>query len=201
MVSRIREEIAKGKFFERLIHEHFLDNPHRLKFVMEPDLEYNAKLKKTEEARLLKAVNGLTDAQKQAIHREGLELQTTQNAQQDMSCLPTVRINDVSERAPVYNVTSRLSEDRPSVRHFTNAEPTNGLVHFRAHLGFNVPDHLKIYLPLYAKALTWMGTHKYDRFKYSNEMEANTGGISFSPFVKFNPQGTFLFSFHNLRAS
>ena len=65
MVSRLRGEIAKGAFFEGKIKEHLLNNPHRLKFIMDPDTKYNAKIKAHEDEKLAKVVASLSKEAKE----------------------------------------------------------------------------------------------------------------------------------------
>ena len=154
---------------------------------MDPDPQYNAKLKSDEDTRLAKAVSSLSKEAKESAYREGLELQANQNSVQDLSSLPTVRMSDV----PQIGLSSQLTKRSPAppVAQFYTVQPTNGLTHFQGRITFDLPETLKIYLPLYTRALTWMGTANRDRLAYSNQMEAYTGGISFSPYVSFNPHG------------
>lgn len=163
---------------------------------MDPDTEYNAKIKAHEDGKLAKAVASLSREAKESTYREGLELQANQNSEQDLSCLPSVRITDVAPQGHVYHVRQR-TQPSSSTTQFYGAQPTNGLTHFHGRISFDLPEPLRIYLPLYTKALTWMGTANRDRLAYANQMEAYTGGISFAPQVSFNPRGWLILSVHS----
>lgn len=83
-IARLRTELANGPYFQNLISKYFLSNPHRLTFAMHAIDKFNADLAAEEEQRLKRIVDGLTESEKQAVHRDGLALAQLQNKKQGM---------------------------------------------------------------------------------------------------------------------
>lgn len=77
-----RQLVTKSGYLESKIKQYFLDNPHKLEFVMEPTDTYSSRLSKEEDCRLQGLVSSLTLKDKEGIYKQGLELKRIQETKQ-----------------------------------------------------------------------------------------------------------------------
>ncbi|KAK2536502.1 Pitrm1 [Columba guinea] len=64
------------------------------------------------------------------------------------------------------------------------AQPTNGVVYFRAVSSLNtLPEELKPYVPLFCNVITKMGCGALDYREQAQKIELKTGGMSVSPHI------------------
>lgn len=146
-IDRLKQELAKGNFFESRIDKYFLNNPHRLTFVMQPNPQYAANLASEEASRLAGKVNKLTDADRAEIAEQGKQLAANQDKTEDLSCLPTLQLSDISPKMK-RTVLDHTGVCNTPVQWRTAA--TNGITYFRAISSLpSLPDELKLYLPLF----------------------------------------------------
>ena len=62
---------------------------------MSPSLDFEANRQKQEEHLLTSMTSQLSDVDRQELHRKALELVELQNTEEDLSCLPTLRVKDI----------------------------------------------------------------------------------------------------------
>ncbi len=105
--------------------------------------------------RLAEIDKTLSDEDRQRILRQARELQAAQEAEEDLSCLPTLQLSDIpAEERPVPSKAS--TKEGVALRWFD--QPTNGIGYFLAHLeAGRLPEELRPYVPLFCAALTHMG--------------------------------------------
>ncbi|KAJ3175590.1 Mitochondrial presequence protease [Geranomyces variabilis] len=185
-IERLRGLLATPRYFESLIEKYFLNNKHRLVFVMEPDAEYNDNLLSSEKARLEKKVGALTAEDKDRIYLEGIKLAESQETKSDVSCLPTLTVQDI----PV-NAQTHPTEDLPlaGVPVQWRKTATNGISYVNVARDINkLPSHLQPYIPLYASALGALSTKNHDLPVLDEAIRMHTGGISASVASSASPQ-------------
>ncbi|KAG0345907.1 Mitochondrial presequence protease, partial [Podila humilis] len=180
-IERLKSEIAAGPFFQNLISKYLLSNPHKLVFTMTPSPDYGAEVAANETARLMGKTSVLTPADKEAIYEQGQALLKNQEQVEDVSCLPTLKVEDISKKARTYAlehsaVNSVPVQWRPTL--------TNGITYFR---GISVipglTPELKKYLPLFTDSLTSLGTHERAMSDIDDDIRLYTGGIRVAPFL------------------
>ncbi|KAJ3020456.1 Mitochondrial presequence protease [Thoreauomyces humboldtii] len=177
-IEKIRADITRPRFFEGMIEKYFLKNKHRLVFVMEPDEEYSAKLHANEERRLAEKVQALTEADKAKIFEDGIQLAKSQEAKEDISCLPTLTIADIPAEGATYPVRTSLQGGIPVQWRST---ATNGVSYVSIAKNVDaMPKHLKPFMPLYANALGSLNTRNHDLPVLDEAIRKHTGGISTS---------------------
>ncbi len=66
-LQRLRQELKQGRFFEKLIRQRLLDNPHRVTLLLKPDTELGPQQDAEVRAELDKRQQQLSDADKQAL--------------------------------------------------------------------------------------------------------------------------------------
>ncbi|KAJ3152267.1 Mitochondrial presequence protease [Geranomyces variabilis] len=185
-IERLRGLLATPRYFETMIEKYFLNNKHRLVFVMEPDADYNTNLLSSEKARLDKKVSAQTAEDKDRIYLEGIKLAESQETKSDVSCLPTLTVADI----PV-NAQTHPTEDLPlaGVPVQWRKTATNGISYVNVARDIdNLPNHLQPYLPLYASALGALSTKNHDLPVLDEAIRMHTGGISASVASSASPQ-------------
>ncbi|ORY02652.1 hypothetical protein K493DRAFT_405243 [Basidiobolus meristosporus CBS 931.73] len=183
-LKRIKEEAPQKGFFESRIEKYFLNNPHKLTFVMEPDNKYNEQLLENESVRLSKITSKLNDSDKQHIFQRGLDLRASQEAVEDISCLPSLTLADIPLKGERTALDHSAIDEVPVQWRSTS---TNGISYLRAISTLrDLPEELKIYLPLFCDSLTFLGTKTKTMAEIDEEIRLYTGGISFSHFLSPN---------------
>jgi Zn-dependent M16 (insulinase) family peptidase len=146
-IDRLKRELAQGGFFESRIEKYLLNNRHKLTFIMEPSTTFASELSQEEQNRLAKKVEALTDDDKKEIEERGLELLANQDKTEDLSCLPTLTLNDIPIKGKRTPLEHTAVGDTP-VQWRTAA--TNGITYFRAiSTSTGIPPELRVYLPLF----------------------------------------------------
>jgi Zn-dependent M16 (insulinase) family peptidase len=184
-LDRIRRELEAGPFFENLIRKHLLGNPHRVTLLLKPDPERKGREERETAQKLAKIREKLTEEDRERIVREARDLQAAQEAEEDLSCLPTLELADIpAEERPVPSKPSTV--EGISLRWFD--QPTNGIGYFLAHLDAeNLPEDLRPFVPLFCAALTHMGAAGHTWQEMAERIAAATGGIRASTAILEDP--------------
>ncbi|OZJ06238.1 hypothetical protein BZG36_00782 [Bifiguratus adelaidae] len=184
MIERLKSELAKGGLFESSIEKYLLSNPHQLTFIMEPEESFSANLIADEQARLKHKLSQLNAADEKRIYDDGLELLKNQDQTEELSCLPTLTMQDI---APT---TKHVSLDHTGIGETPvqwRTTSTNGITYFRAISAWDhVPEELKLYVPLFCDAITSLGTKKRTMQEIDDDVRLYTGGLRVAPFLSTN---------------
>lgn len=179
-LAAVRTAVANGEhLFERLIRELLLDNPHRTRVTLRPDPEYAARLAAAEQARIEVFAATLDDEKRAALVAETKALeewQQTSDPPEALATIPTLQLADLDRE--VKRIPTDIDEMAgvPLLRHPLF---TNGIVYL--DLAFDLralPPQLLPYVPLFARALTEMGTATSDFVRLLQRIGRETGGIS-----------------------
>ncbi|KAK1345642.1 hypothetical protein QTO34_008105 [Cnephaeus nilssonii] len=170
------------KFLQEKVKQYFKNNQHKLTLSMKPDDKYSEKQAQMETEKLQQKVSALSLEDKQQIYDKGLELQTQQSKAQDASCLPALKVSDIEPRIPFTELSVALAAGDVPVQYC--AQPTNGVVYFRAFSSLNtLPEELRPYVPLFCSVLTKLGCGVLDYRELAQQIELKTGGMTVSPHV------------------
>ncbi|CAG8778430.1 8127_t:CDS:2, partial [Acaulospora morrowiae] len=104
-IKTLREKIKSGPFFQSLVEKYFFNNPHTLTCIMEPDPNFTEFINAEESKRLESKVSALTPSEQEHIYKQSLELLEKQEGQEDLSVLPTLKVEDIPpemQRFPLY---------------------------------------------------------------------------------------------------
>jgi presequence protease len=184
-ISKLRQEIAAGPFFQNMIKKHFLDNPSRLVLTMRPDLQFDEKFKAEEKNLLSKKLDSLSDTDRSKVYEEGLALLEAQEKPDDLSSLPTLTVKDIPLEIQHYPLQENSVQP---VRVKWRLAPTNGISYFRAVISIiDIPRHLRPYLPLFADALSSLGTKNKSASEFEDEINLKTDGLRASIHVATSP--------------
>lgn len=148
-IQRLRKSIAAGGFFEGLIEKYFLQNTQKMVFVMKPDEAHTQKLEREEKALLQRTVAALvrSDEDARTLFTQGQDLLARQESKGDISCLPTLGLQDIARETSWYDVARDDSSGAPV---YWRATDTNGVSYLRvSNQADGIPNHLRPFIPLF----------------------------------------------------
>ncbi|KAJ5373893.1 hypothetical protein N7517_005899 [Penicillium concentricum] len=192
VINEFKSRYAKPGYLESLV-EKYLINDQCMTFTMVGTPTFNKELDEKEVVRKDKKLaqlieeHGSVEKAVTKLGEEELELLKIQedahNA--DLSCLPTLRVKDISrekERKPV-----RESKVEGADVVWREA-PTNGLTYFQALNDFvDLPDELRLLMPLFNDCVMRLGTANRSMEQWEDLIKLKTGGISTSSFLVSSP--------------
>ena len=173
----------------------YLMNDQCLTFTMVGSPTFGKDLDEREATRKEKKLDQLIEqhgSAEKAVTKLGEEelqlLEVQENAQNaDLSCLPSLRVKDISrekERKPVRE--SRV--DGADV--VWREAPTNGLTYFQALNAFDdLPDDLRLLLPFFNDCVMRLGTANRTMEQWEDLIKLKTGGVFSSSFHVSSPTG------------
>ncbi|MBU1170630.1 MAG: insulinase family protein [Proteobacteria bacterium] len=176
-LATLREELDKGPFFENLIRRNLLENTHRVRFTLAPDQT----LEEKETSRVKKELDEikvrLTPAELDKIKSDNQKLESLQDSEENLSCLPTLQITDIPKDVAV--MAPNQGYDAIPVTCYK--QPTSGIFYLAAAAGISKfsTDQLPL-VPFFCSTLTRMGTRKRDYSSLARIISAKTGGIGLS---------------------
>ncbi|MFC1868090.1 insulinase family protein [Thermodesulfobacteriota bacterium] len=169
---------SNRSFFEEMINDLFLNNPHRITLILKPDQDLNAKEKKSEEDRLIKAKAQMSPDDLQNIIdnvRELKEMQEAPDSPETLETIPMLSLSDLDKKNKIIPSSSLREGDTRVLYHDLF---TNGIAYL--DLGFDLHTLPQKYLPyvrLFGRALLEMGTEKEDYVTITQRISRKTGGI------------------------
>ncbi len=170
---------AEPRFFERLIEQRILRNPHRSTVVLVPDLELTHRQTVAEQERLAAVRATMDDAGIQQVAATAArlkQLQETPDTPEALASLPSLTIADLDRQ--IKTVPTRVLESG-ATRILHHDLFTNGIVYF--DLGMNLrtlPQEFLPYVTLFGRALLETGTRQEDVIQLTQRIGRETGGIS-----------------------
>ncbi|OGR31355.1 MAG: peptidase M16 [Desulfuromonadales bacterium GWC2_61_20] len=174
-LARLRRDLAAGPYFSDLLRRRLLDNRHRVRLTLVPDPQQQEREEAEVNAQLARQLAALDPHQRQEIVTAAQELQASQEAEEDLSCLPTLGREDIPAVEEIVVATAASSGGRP-VDWFD--QPTNGIGYLIAHFdSAAIPPELLPTLPLFCALLTQVGAAGLTYQAMAERMEAATGGI------------------------
>jgi len=169
---------AKEKFFENLIREHLLENPHRVTVRLEPDTQVAAQEEAAEKERLAQARAQMSPAALQKALENTLELKRRQvapDSPEALATIPMLTLRDLDKQNKLIPCTEMVKSGQKILHHDLF---TNGIVYLEVGFDWHtLPQELLPYLPLFSRALTEIGTAQEDFVKLSQRLGQKTGGV------------------------
>ncbi|KAK7070004.1 Presequence protease, mitochondrial [Halocaridina rubra] len=186
-IEHFRKCLAENpNFLQEKIKKYFISNKHKFTLTMSPQSNYEAQLLEAENLLLQTRVTSLSDNDKAKIWEQGQTLRQKQDVEEDISCLPTFKVSDISR-----NITSTLVKDLSlsgGVPVQICNQPTNGITYFSAVLDTkSIPGHLQPLIPLLCSVLTRMGAGQMNFRTLDQEIELKTGGLHVATHVTPHP--------------
>ncbi|XP_012864864.1 PREDICTED: presequence protease, mitochondrial [Dipodomys ordii] len=182
-LSKFRQCLKENpRYLQEKMKQYFQNNQHKLTLSMKPDEKYYEKQTQMETEKLQQKVKSLSQEDKKKIYEKGLELLNQQSNPTDTSCLPALKVTDIEPTMPFTELEVATAAGEVPVQYC--AQPTNGIVYFRAFSSLNtLPEELRPYVPLFCSVLTKLGCGILDYRKQAQQIELKTGGMTVSPQV------------------
>ncbi len=173
-LQRLQDEIAAGPFLENRIRSYFIDNPHRIRMVLAPDQQKAQNDEAQEQEVLETRWSKLSQDDCDRINQDADRLNTLQESQENISCLPTLELSDIPPDIPSYAPT-RIESKIPLWQY---TQPTSGIFYLSAAAGASVSHELLPWMPFFCYAFTKVGTKKHDYTQMARRIDAATGGLT-----------------------
>lgn len=174
-LKRLRSELETERPLEKRIQGYFLDNPHRVLFSLLPDQQMAKKEAERirSEIAAVKSKLSMTDLKK--IVEDAETLKQLQEEKEDISCLPTLELEEISPEV----VCVKASDAYPEVPAVCYDQETSGIYYFSGVAGSaSLPEEWIKLVPFFCYAVTKVGTDLRDYTKLTQLIDRYTGGIS-----------------------
>ncbi len=175
--ARLHDEIAKGPFLEKRIEHYFLNNQHRVRMVLAPDQKKGELEEERIKAELQARLEQLSKQQCIQIEKDAEKLSLLQESQEDISCLPTLALDDIPPE--VQGCAPTRIEPQDALWCYT--QPTAGIFYYKGAAGAAaIPPELRPWVPFFCYAFSKIGTQKVDYVTMARRIDAVTGGLALS---------------------
>ena len=180
-LSIIKEEMAKGGFFENLIRKNLIENKHRLTSVIAASSEKGKKLEAQTAVQAERLTSKFTDEDR----RRCVELTNTLREQQStpptpeaLASLPMLNKNDLPKEGVKVPCEKGDLGGVPLIAHPIF---TSGIAYLDIGFDFGGVDEALIpFIPSYLEMLTRCGAGKYSYEQMAKRISLSTGGIDAS---------------------
>ncbi len=176
-LDTLRKKVDEGRFFESLIDDQLLNNPHRVLLTLSPDPEMAERQRRREAEALTAAKSDMMPDRLEEIRALAETLRRRQETEEDVSVLPTLEIADIPPEVVTVAPAWR-TDDLPVVAY---DQPTAGICYGTWALGTDrIPVELVPLIPFFCYALPKIGTSRSDYVAMSRRIDRHTGGIGLS---------------------
>jgi len=187
-LEKIRKGLNEGVFFENRIREYLIENPHRVRLLLKPDKEMAGKEKERVRNELKKLKSRLTSKEIGIVQQNAQKLKNFQDANEDLSCLPTLSIEDIPPDIPIVEESDAYG-DSPATCYEL---PTSGIFYFSTAAGIGgLRKELIPLVPFFCSALPKVGTKDHDYTEIAKRIDMVTGGLGLSAHARtsYGPEG------------
>ncbi|MBA3019324.1 MAG: insulinase family protein [Proteobacteria bacterium] len=185
-LSRLRDELSKSPLFENRIKKYFINNSHRVLLTLAPDQRIEEKEKKrvAKELKVIKA--GLTQSDIEKINEAAEALKKLQEKKEDVSCLPTLEIEDIPPSVQTVHESETYCMGTASCYN----QPTYGIFYFSSAAGTgSLQNQMLPLVPFFCYAFSKTGTKSRAYTDLARLIDAYTGGIVLSAHAHTNFEG------------
>jgi hypothetical protein len=183
-LAEVKTRLEQGAYFERLIDEHLLHNPHRVTVALMPSPTLGGEQEAAERVRLAEARAAMTDAELKAVVERTLHLkhlQETPDSPEALATIPRLTLEDLDKESKQVPIEI-LKENGVEILYHDLF--THGILYL--DVGFDLhtlSEDLLPYVPLFGAALLGIGTETEDFVKFTQRIGRRTGGLRYTSFV------------------
>lgn len=175
VLNQLREDCQNPQFIPNLVKALLLDNPHRVRVVMQPDTELAARQQAEETAHLAELQANLTETDKKVIIDQANALKQRQMQMDDAEILPKVTLADIPEDIKIPEGEFNPINSIPATRF---KRGTNGMVYQAVVVDLpQLPEDLIDLLPTFCDCLTEVGVGERDYLQVAEQQALFTGDI------------------------
>lgn len=176
-------------YLQSLVDKYLLNNNHKLVMTMSPENNFEEFRKENEDKLLKEKLALLSDVDKENIYVQGLNLRKQQDATQDVTCLPSLSLDDLKKTTDSVPLIRKNISSTPV---FIFPQPTNQVTYFRSLINTSHLSHdLKTLIPLFCNVVTRMGTKSMDFRQFDQLVRKSTGGLQVSQSIIDSPKNLF----------
>lgn len=192
VIEEFKRRFEKPGYLESLVEKYLL-NDQCMTFTMVGTPTFNKELdqkevvrKETKLAQLIEEHGSVENAVENLSQAELQLLKVQEDAHKaDLSCLPTLRVKDISREKERKTVRESKIDDTEVV---WREAPTNGLTYFQAVNAIqDLPDDLRLLMPLFNDCVMRLGTANRSMEQWEDLIKLKSGGISTSSFLVSSP--------------
>ncbi len=159
-LENLRRRIEDPNYMGSRIAELLVNNPHRVRTVMQPDEHKLQRDDELEKATLSQRLAQMTETQRREIRIASAALEQRQDEPQDADLLPKVSLADVPKNLPDIAATQVAVADLHAHQYRV---ATNGLLYLQLVVELPALDDLELaQLPLFCEYLTELGSGAED---------------------------------------
>ena len=184
-LAAIKARLGRGEpYFERLITEHLLQNPHRTTVLLKPDPGQTERDAAAERARLAAVRSAMSPAELERVVETAQklkELQATPDRPEALAAIPSLKLADLPKQNRLIPLLEERCGDTTILFHEL---ATNRVIYL--DLAFDLhrlPGDLLPYVPLFGRALIETGVGEQDFVALSERIDRSTGGIYATPWT------------------
>ncbi len=184
-LASIKARLAAGEpVFEDAIRRWFLENTHRVTVLLLPDAELEQVRQAEEDSRIEALRSAMSPEERVRIVELAAELRAAQQEPDSPEALDTVPSLG-KEALPLENkVIPCKVEQSAGLDVLTHELDTTGILYARLAFDLSaVPARLLPLVPLYARALTELGTKRRDYVELGFDISAQTGSLGAGPVI------------------
>jgi len=178
-LEAVKQKTRSDKgFFEGMIRDLFLSNPHRTTVVLEPDQGLREREAAGEEERLQKARSAMDPVELEGIVENTRELKRLQGTPDPPEALATIPMLSVEDLDRENKAIPLAFPEAGGIRTLFHDLFTNGIAY--VDMGFDLrhlPAEYLPYAPLLGRAFVELGTEKEDFVALTQRISGRTGGI------------------------
>ena len=178
-LASIKSRLASGeKVFENAIRRWFLENAHRVTVLLVPDAGLAAARQAAEDAKLAAMRSSISEEERAEVAAIAAELRAAQQKPDSPEALDTIPSLGKQDLPAENALIACAVDSRDGLDVVTHELDTTGILYARLAFDLSaVPPHLLPLTPLYARALTELGTKRSDYVKLGFEISAHTGSL------------------------
>jgi presequence protease len=183
-LEAVKTKARSEGYFEGMIQELFLSNPHRTTVIMTPDKQLSEQEAAAEQERLSRARAAMAPDEVERVvenTRELKRLQGIPDPPEALAAIPTLAVTDLDRNNKFIPVSF---EEEGGIRTLFHDLFTNGIAYVDVGVDLtSLPAHLLPYVPLFGRAFVELGTEKEDFVALTQRISRTTGGIYPQSFV------------------
>ncbi len=188
ILDDLRTMAMKPEFFKDMIKQYLLNNPHRVTLILSPEAGGMENLETSRRKKLDAILVKLTEAEKQEILNQTRDFRAYQAREEDLSCLPTIELEDIS---PVPEKIPQLETQIQKIPLYRHEIFTNGVTYMVMNFKKPMPDNISISAMQFAGIIPELGAAGRDYIEMGRLLQTYTGGISISPVVSRDINGKY----------
>jgi Zn-dependent M16 (insulinase) family peptidase len=177
LIEQLFSELEKGPFLENQIKKYFIDNPHKVRLQLLPDPSMAEKEKNRVTAELQQVQENLSESDMERIQTDTTALANLQETKENLSCLPTLEIEDIGPDIPTVPETLGFEHTDACCYEL----PTSGIFYLISAFGLQplAPKSLPL-VPFFCHSLTLIGTERHSYEEIAQLIDLYTGGMGLS---------------------